>query len=484
MPRDISLSTTRDNLNNYETRYGSGGFEYHVLFHERGYTPHQVNHQKAMADWTDTTEVGESTQEGDEILFMCDPHTAISAFIYNLRTKQIEWEYDVSGSGTASPNPHQGFIADFDNADQNIEKGDIVITNQDNKIVVVDRETKNKKTEKDPIGMTTDVLHCVHPSKDRNHLLLTDYQSHEVAKLQLSDLNAVQNNTFFDRPSKITTIPDNQRHFSDYGGDYLVCFNTRGGVVMEVNEDLMNIWDTSQNSDSRTASRGNFNNSPIPKPHRAYRSGRVEQGGGVTITHSEATGTIMGIDRYARPVWAVGVPTWEDLSNADTDPHYHTDENTLGEVTEVFESLQGRVGFSNWFTENSALVGEITKLPEKQSLHYARPTDYSTGDSFEWMDPIRAQNADEIGIVINNRGTNSLDYEVYRVQGLDFSIGQIGDAGTQAESSRIEEASGSVASGGKTEVNVTNAATYVIYQFKSTSAGSSTTLDCHVTVRR
>ncbi|PSG97496.1 hypothetical protein BRD56_05425 [Thermoplasmatales archaeon SW_10_69_26] len=472
--------TLRESLGKHETRYGSGDFEYNILFQEDGYTPHQVNNQEALDDWADSTSVGEDTRQGDEILFMCDPHTAEAAFIYNLRTGQIEWEFEITGSGGAHPNPHQGFILPEDISNLG-SKGDVCCTDKDKNIIVVDRQDQSVKLSEQVQDWNPGLLHAVHLAVD-NNLITTDYQKGRIDKIDTNDFTSIWTNDGPKvlSPGKISTIKSrNVRHNTDFGGEYLIGMNREKfeGRILEIRDsDGTNTW-SSGGSNSFTKLQ---THALVQKTHRAIRVHRSELKGPITVTHSESEGTIMAINWRSQPVWQVGGNSLLD-DGTTSGLRYHSNPEGLGEVTEVFESVRGRIGFSSWYGENSALVGEILRLPQKQTLHWGDPTGRQSKNSFELLNPVNVSGWDGASFLINNRGGNDMDWELLEWFSPVLDVADMGIGGSLTEDAKVVEDSGTLSPGNKVRVETTGKSVWAALQVKATTTDDFTTFDVFVT---
>jgi len=386
-PGGAGRTALREELKTYP--YGGSGLEYNILFAKAGYTPHYAEHVIDPID-------------GREKLVMFDPHTRKSAFIYDLKTREIEWEFIVPG--TARANPHQGgmLLEDVPNFG---DAGDIYCTDKDNNIIVVDRETKQIKFSKTP-PFTPSFLHCVKLGRDKQSLIVTDYDLPRISKLRLPDLTEMWSITTIYVPSKISIIEGKEfSHTPSFGGDYLIPSNTVSrGTIYELRDSDGSIAWQAPSADGR----GPW----ICTPHSAFRMGRIEYLGNITVVGSEGGGGIYAIDRFGRVVWCVS-GTAVDASVELDRLLYSVNTRGLGEVTHVFPTLNGRIGFISWSGFNSSIVGEITRLPQRQESTYILAANKTSTDDWEYLEPaIRAEEWDETVIIVKNTGANPLTWKV------------------------------------------------------------------------
>ncbi|MEM2374222.1 MAG: hypothetical protein QXI11_07250 [Thermoproteota archaeon] len=459
-PIDELKKTLREEL--VTCPYGASGLEYKILFAKVGYTPHSAEH---IIDPVD----------GREKLVMFDPCTRKSAIIYDVKKREIEWEYVVPGT-TVRDNPHQGGML-LEDVEGFGRAGDVYCTDRDNNIIVVDRKTKEIKFRKKPTSFTPQFLVSV-LKVIGNNVIALDYNANIVAKLSIPDLAEVWRRTDIPHPLKTSIIVGAGRphHNPSFGGEYLVTANysdfefTKQGGVFELRDaDGSTAWSMPNPfPDGRGAWVG--------APGSAFRLGRVEWYGGITVICGEGGGGILGVGYTGEPAWGINS---SQLMRPDGSLQYYYNPYNLAEVTYVFPTLNGRIGFIAWTGVDSSIVGEIVKLPEKQTVSYVLAFNLTTTDSFVYLEPIVADGWDEVQIGIRNTGTNSLDWTVrgYMLPFLNFR-----DYPSRGRFTVIPPAT--VPGGGEDEVDLVHPFCFYEVGVKSTAAGASTTFEVYVTKRR
>lgn len=380
---------TKENI-----EFGVGGLRYKVLFNKQGYSPHYA--QDAF-----------DPLDHQRKVIMFDPHSREAAFIYDLNKEEITWEFHVPGNKIA--NPHQGFLLKKDIPNFG-KKGDICCTDKDNNILLIDRKEKEIVFQKQPVDWSPEWLHCVHPSRNYESLIVTDYSKNGgyLAKLTLPGLENVWSRTDLRKPSKVSTIQGKGLyHNPSFGGDYLTCANTPRGEIIEFRDSDGKItWRTPQkHSEDKQFGEGAW----LGAPHSAFRIGRVELKGNLTIVGSESGGGILGVNYTGQPFF--GIPQLY-LQRTEGSLQYYYNSFLLSEITHVFPTQTSRIGFVTWAGRNSSIVGEIIRFPERQEVPYTLAFERETKESFVNLEPIASAGWDEIQIGIKNLGNTALDYEV------------------------------------------------------------------------
>lgn len=372
----------------------SNGLQYRILFNREGYTPHYVE------DMTDP--LGEKRK-----LVMFDPHSREAAFIYDLKKEEITWEFQVPGSDIA--NPHQGFLLKQD-IPQLGERGDICCTDKNNNIILIDREQKEITFQKQPAEWSPEWLHCVHPGRNYKSLIVTDYsrKGGYIAKLNIPGLKTVWARSDLQKPSKISTIQGKGLfHNPSFGGDYLTCANTPRGKIVEIRDgDGEIVW---QNPKQHTRKQQVGEGTWVGAPHSAFRIGRVEAKGNLTVVGSESGGGIIGVNYTGEPIF--GFPQLY-LQRTDGSIQYYYNPFLLSEITHVFPTKTCRIGFISWAGLNSSIVGEITSFPTRQEVPFTLAFERKTKNEFVGLEPIASAGWITIQIGIKNNGETPLKYEV------------------------------------------------------------------------
>lgn len=440
---------------------GASGFEYKILFARKGYTVHHAEH---IVDPLDKREK----------LLMFDPWTSFSAILYDIGKREIEFEFKVPGSTVA--NPHQGFmlmedIPGFGNA------GDIVCTDRDNNIIVIDRRKGEVRLRK-PVPWKPVWVHCVTAGIDGKSIIVTDYQvtnqqTPRVSKLLLPDLKEVWARTDIPYPAKISRI-EGAKLYPDpsFGGEYLVTSNhlppyTGLGAVHELRDsDGSTVWRVPDNE---------LKGAWLGTPHSAFRIGRVEANGNLTIIGGESGGGIVAVDYSGQPVWGINSIF---LRRRDGSWQYYYNPYNLAEVTHVFPTLNGRIGFTAWSGLNSSIVGEIIRIPRKQTVFYVLAYNKASTDTLTFLEPIVANDWDEILIGVQNTGNHPLNLVVkgYMTPQLDLH-GRPGFGAFTIVSTTLE-------AGGEKEIHLTRPYAFYEIGVKSASPGLSTTYNILVTKKR
>jgi len=379
----------RDELGKYYyKRMGFGDFEYNILFYKYGYMPHFAEH---VVD----------PRDGREKLMMADPHIRRSAFIYDLRNREIEWEFTVPGT-TMSSNPHVARMLLEDVPDIGAEAGDIICADRDNRWILIDRDKKEVKwtlTQPD-----ADWAHDILLAKDKAGFIITNYGEDFVRKVGF-DGSVIWERADIGDPAKISVVEGTTTsggHSNSFGGDYLVAGNWESTGVYELRDsDGEIVW--------RAGAFGGLNVFFTMKPHSAFRLGLVELEGNLTVIGFEAGGGIVAIDRNCRPRWGFMKP------QTDGFPKWIYRPTTYGlmETFHVFPTLWGTVGAVDASGKWASKVIEITHWPRKTTLWFCLAQDHDPGDEGTYYDPpLETFEWDEVYITFINRGENPLDYEI------------------------------------------------------------------------
>jgi len=198
--------------------------------------------------------------------------------------------------------------------------------------------------------------------------------------------------------------------------------------------------------------------------------------GNVTVLGSEARGGIYAVDYYKRPVWGVSSGCLLKLATGEVRYGFST---RLGEVTHVFPTLNGRIGFVSWSGFNSSVVGVISHIPRRQEVEFVLAYEATTTDTWLYLDPpMMVEEWDEVLVVVVNTGAAGLDWK------LDAYPHTFADL-TAPERGRIPLLpSRTVAAGEYEEQLLTKPYKWYRLAVKSAVAGSPTTYDVYVTQRR
>ncbi len=429
---------------------GADGFEYEVWFAREGYTPHYAEH---LVDPLDKREK----------LLMFDPHTRFSAIVYDLEERRIEWEFRVPGS--AVNNPHQGGML-LEDVPGFGRRGDVFCSDRDNNVVVVDRVRRVVAFRRRPTSWSVGWLHCVAKGLGSS-LVATDYTANVVAKLRLPDLSEEWRIASIARPSKVSTIRGvGLAHDPSFGGHYLVASNTPRGGVFEIRDDGAIVWSV----DPHTTMRGPW----MGAPHSAFRLGRVECYGNATVVGGEAGGGILAINYYGEPIWGISSLY---LREADGRSLYYFNPCGLAEVTHVFPTLDGRIGFVAWAGHNRSIVGVLRRLPERQQVGYVLAHNDGTADEWTGLRPVAADGWGEVLVGLKNTGPNPMEFRVigYATPVLDLEV-PAGGFTIVADKT--------VPPGGEEYVVLTGPLFFYQVLVKSASPGRRTTYQAFVVKRR
>jgi len=372
----------------YYKRMGFGDFEYNILFYKYGYGPHFVEH---VVD----------PRDDREKLVMADPHFRRSAIIYDLKGREIEWEYEVPGT-TISANPHMARMLTADVPEIGAEAGDIVCPDRDNRWILVDRDSKEVKwtLTQDDAQLAHDIL----LSKYNDGFIITDYLSSFCRKVNFNgsvawDLDA----GYAAKLSLIEGASPSGGQTNSFGGDYLVVGNGDAGFVIEVKDSdgtivwrLGDVW----------GAAGLF---WTFKPHSAFRLGMCEVDGNLTVIGFEAGGGIVAVDKDGRPRWGFMKPYTMLPERV-----YRPTTFGLMETFQVFPTLWGTIGAVDASGKYANRVVEITRWPRRTTLWTILSHDHDPGDDGTYYDPpLETAEWDEVYITFINVGDNPLDYTVY-----------------------------------------------------------------------
>ena len=148
-------------------------------------------------------------------------------------------------------------------------------------------------------------------------------------------------------------------------------------------------------------------------PHSAFRLGRIECRGNLTVVGSEAGGSIMALDYFGRPAWAVtGGVAFRDSEGL----HYTVGPEGLGEITHVFPTLDGRIGFCSWLGLNCSVVGALRRPPSKQEAHFTLAHELEISGGLRYLGPpIKAEGWEELLIIVECEGPGPVRW---RVEGI------------------------------------------------------------------
>jgi len=452
--------------------YGGSGLEYNILFEKQGYTPHGVEHVIDPVD-------------GREKLVLFDPHTRRSVIIYDVKKREIEWE--VSIPGTERPNPHEGGML-LEDISGFGEAGDIYCLDRDQNVIVIDRETRTVKFQQrppnyDPSGWFLGIKKGIDDS-----LILSDYFRVRVEKVSIPDLTLVWDNAgVIQNPLHISIIEGAglEMHNPSFGGEYLVVANhgyvsaddawIHGAVFELKDSDGTIAW---QRPTSGPTGNPDYRGEGmwIPSPSAAFRLGRVENYGNVTVVADEGGGGIIGIGYTGEPMFGVLGITHEIVHLAY---RYSFNPYGLAEVTHIFPTLNGRIGFVAWCGFNLSIVGEIVRLPTKQVLPYCLAYNYTTGDDWAFLSPIHAAGSEHVQIGVKNTGANSMDLIIYGYMPSFIDEYHYPTVGRFTVQSSV-----TIATGDEYEADFIHPFSFYRVAVKSTTPGSSTTCNVYVTKAR
>jgi len=338
---------------------------------------------------------------------MADPHTRRSAIIYDLASGRVEWEFVVPGS--AVPNPHTARML-LEDVEGFGSAGDIYCCDRDNNIIVIDRRTKAVKF-RGRVPWRPGLIHEACLAPDGSALVVTDYFEDRVGKLHLPTLEPAWVRRDVERPGKVSVIEGivEPWHNPSFGGQYLVCSNRVPGSINEIRDDDGTIaW-----SCPRPDRTGFW---PLA-PHSAFRLGRVECKGNLTVVGTEAGGGIYALDYFGRPVWAI---SGNQALWAEDGLYYTASPLGLGEITHVFPTLDGRIGFCSWLGFNCALVGAVEQLPARQEATFVLAHERRVGNAWTYLDPpVRASGWDEVLLALENLGPEEV---AWRVEGIPTDL--------------------------------------------------------------
>ena len=366
------------------------GLDYQVLFCRRGYTPHYVEHVIDPLD-------------GREKLVMADPHTRRAALVYDMASGHLEWEFRAPGSGVPNPHTARMLLTDVEGFGS---AGDVYMCDRDNNIIVVERPSGDVKFRGE-VPWDAGLVHEAFLTPDGDALIITDYFKNVVAKLSLPDLKPIWMRKDIPKPSKVSAISGMVEpwHNPSFGGQYLVCSNETLGAVLELrDEDGSTAW---------ACPRPDGTGAWLLAPHSAFRLGRIECKGNLTVVGSEAGGGIMALDYLGRPAWAItgGVAFWDDEGL-----HYTVGPEGIGEITHVFPTLDGRIGFCSWLGLNCSVVGALRRLPDKQEAHFTLAHELEISGGLRYLGPpIKAEGWDELLIIVECEGPGPVRW---RVEGI------------------------------------------------------------------
>lgn len=450
---------------------GPYAFANELWFSRDGYTPHYAEHVIDPLD-------------GREKLVMADPHTRCAAFIYDLASREIEWEVVVPGDKVNNPHTSRMLMRDVDGFG---EAGDIYCVDRDQRVIVIDRQSGGVQRawtlsaedgQWDP-GWLHDACLSVDTVP---HLILSDYNGpdgYKYAKYRISDGGLAWHRGDFSHPGKITPIEGahSSLHTPDYGGDYLICQNEFHGAVWEV-RDSDGSWTWARPRDCVGPG--------LVSPHSAFRMGRTENCGWVTVVGTESGGGIMALHFIGAPIWAIGGGGFR--SGDHSAPIYTASVSGLGEVTHVFPTLGGSIGFIDWNGVDRANVGIITRLPAQQHAGWQVAGNKSTTDEWAFNEYIPVGDWDETWITVRNRGSQPLSLYVEGCLVPNAAFG--GSEGRLETWAKVADLGGSgstevvVAAGDAFEFKLHRPFYYIIPFVKSASAGNATFYDLYVDQKR
>ncbi len=438
---------------------GTYGFANEVWFSQAGYTPHYAEHVIDPLD-------------GREKLVMADPHTRQAVFVYDLYSGDIEFEFEVPGD--TIPNPHAARMLMKDVAGFG-KKGDIYCVDRDQRVIVINRqagEVVEAFTISEANGQwDPGWLHDACLSVDSEpHLILSDYNGpvdHTLAKYRISDGSLAWNNSHHSHPGKIMPIEGAHAglHTPDYGGDYLICVNEFHGSVWEI-KDGDGSWTWARPRDGQGP--------PLVAPHSAFRMGRVENAGWVTVVGTEGGGGIMAVHFTGAPLWGIGNRAGRTADGGGA--VYTGNVHGLAEVTHVFPTLDGRIGLIDWGAVNRANVVIMNEIPQKQHVSWRLDHNRPTADEFTFLEYVPVADWDETHIVVMNTGDNDLEWKI--MGGL---LPASSYAGNEARPDEwIEEVAVTTLAAGEAATHkLSRPYQYILIEYRAALAGSHTTVSTY-----
>ena len=402
-----ALADKLDTLNISHEIIDWAGLKFRILFAEYGYTPHFASHIKDPVD-------------DREKLVLAIPHTSNekrhSVIIYDLKSKQIEQEIFLPFGGMYGThhNPHVAHVLTTDPlrdpiaggwTDEqlkslNAAEGDIICPANDNTWVVIDRDTGNiihKIVPSNP-----DWVHDILPSRDGQNFIATCWGENGWFRKIKADGTTVWNVDQVNSAKASIIEPVQGTHTSSYGGDYIIACNTDNGPILEIRDDGSEAW----RCDGRS---GNINQLWGQRPHSAFRMG-ISEGQDLTVIGYEGGG-FLAVDENCRPVWGV-----YSVLNSNIGPNsgFAPPTRLLSQVTHVFPTLHGTIGFVSFYGKYMSVVGEVLGMPYHQKHCFVLAQDIHPPDDWQYYDPpIRILDWDYVSIDFVNLGSNSLDYEVF-----------------------------------------------------------------------
>ena len=361
------------------------GFRFRVLFNKYGYSPHYAEH---------------FVEGGSEKLLLADPHTRRSVIIYDVRKKEIEWEYPVHGD-KISANPHIVRILPEDIPEIGASRGTVMFTDRNNEWSFV--ETGTGKIQAKITAPDVKWAHDILLSKNRDGFIVTDYSAQFVGKINFKGKVVWRHNDF--GPMAKLSIVEGKTpsglHSNSLGGDYLAVRNSLPYGVFEIKDEDGSILQ------SIPRGPGTLNNFWCLAPHSAFRKGVAEERGNLTIVGFEAGGGIVALDQLQRPRWGV-MSGFTNVGAAGYIPSHHG----LIETTHVFPTLTGGVGAVDWSGAYSSRVIEVVKWP-RSTLSFLLAWEYDPGEGSYLDPPIDVSEYEEVAVTVTNTGDGRVAGTMY-----------------------------------------------------------------------
>lgn len=333
---------------------------------------------------------------GHEVLVMASPHTYRGVRIYDLKEREVVWEYQVPGS--AVDNPHCAHMVMFDAEPHNAREGDVITADRDNRLIIVDRDTKEIRK-----AITPPEVSWLHETllTAPNTSIITDYGRQTISKMNEWGEFLWDTGPLGGGVAKANPIPG-AMHTASFGGHYVVAINREWGFVVEIDDnDGSEVW-------RKPGGEVDYGMS-LPKPHSAFRMGGVECRGNPTVVGLEAGGGIVAIDYHGRPLWGF----LGGIVAGDYELYYQPPPHFLLEVTDVFPTLDGHVGFAAQAGYGCTIVGELLGVPRRRRMAWTLVKDHLTGDGWEEpAAPICASGWEETTILALNTGDHPADLRV------------------------------------------------------------------------
>jgi len=431
--------------------YDWGGVKFLPLCTIKGYFAHDVEH---LVD----------PRTGHEVLVCADPHVSRKVWIYDMWEEKVIWEYVVPG--TAFPNPTIAHMFLEDVPDLNARAGDIVCPDRDNRVIIVDRDDKTIRKAITPSSVS--YLHETLPVPGYADLLITDYFRSSISRMRADGTFVWDVSGIGGGIAKASLIPVGI-HTGSFGGHIVVAENADERGVMEVNWDNGSIvWRKPPMFNGSIMNYGTI----LTKPHSAFRMAGGEVNGNPTVVGLEGGGGIVAIDYYGRPIWGFkgGYSNYVDYPGGSL--YYHPNPCFLNEITDVFPTLDGMVGFASQIGYGLTLIGKLVGLPRTRKMDWLILWNYLTSDGWtELHPPISMVGWEAINITVQNIGANSVDIELY---GVPFAYANYGWLNVWGMNKPIDYAT--IPSGEMYEQYIDKPYQFIRFRWKNSTPGYNTVI--------